>query len=74
MTNVHRGLSPGIVLAYSNGATSWREIRETTGVNDFETMLEALGEAGLSLPRANARRPSRAKHWMEEILASGSKT
>lgn len=63
-------LSAELVRRYASGGISWREIRDQTGVEDFNIMLARLGDEGLRLPRAPRDRPSQAKAWMREILAA----
>jgi hypothetical protein len=61
------------VRAYAEGRISWRQIREETGIENFWLMLEALGELGLQLPKADPARASEAKAWLREILAKVDK-
>ncbi len=58
------------VRDYAAGKVSWREIRNTTQLDDFQVVLMALRELGLKLPRAAANRSSQAKQWLTEALAA----
>ena len=57
-----------MIHAYAAGRISWREIRDQSGVEDFNAMLTSLAENGLKLPRAPRERPSNSKNLMREIL------
>ncbi|MFC7737668.1 hypothetical protein ACFQX4_17925 [Roseomonas sp. GCM10028921] len=58
-----------LIRAYAAGQISWSELRAQTGVEDFREVLQALGQAGLRLPRASRDRPTNARLWLRETLA-----
>lgn len=58
------------VHAYAEGKISWREIREETGIENFNILLASLAKEGLKLPRASRDRQSNAKIWIHDILTN----
>lgn len=62
-------LTAQVMRDYSEGRLTWRQIRDDWNVDDFNLVLERLGDQGLKLPRAPADRPTKARGWLLDAIA-----
>lgn len=54
---------------YSFGEVTWRELRDRLDTDNFNVVLTGLQRLGLSLPRSDPNRPTKARAWLRGILA-----